>query len=174
MKGELWAAWMSAGGAIAGVAVSVWLHYASLRDRKAADATAARNAALVVLPSFRAAEKALTWSLNQIKSGCNPNRIGNDESGREFGIGFLRRRFDSFAPTIEAIGQLGAAAAAAQSAYHHFRELSADLEEYSQQDVAPDELYSYEGEAWGATYALLQKTEFKMRAAVGDVARLLQ
>lgn len=174
MEGELWAAWISAGGSFAAVVVSVWLHHASLSDRKAADATAARNAALVVLPKFRAAEKALTWSLNRLKAGCNPNRIGNDGPGQEFGIGYLRLRFDSFAPTVEAIGQLGVAAAAAQSAYHHFRELSADLDEYSQQDVSPDELISYDGEAWVATYALLQQTESKMRTAVAEIARLLQ
>lgn len=173
MSGELWAAWVSAGGSLLAIGVSVWLHYASLSDRKAADATAARNAALVVLPKFNQAAEDLSWSLSRLREGRNPNVLGSDESG-DIGIGRLRRAFDRFEPTIESIGQLGRAAAPAQAAYQLFRELSVDLAAYIAPDHFPGDPVAYEGEAWTKTSALIQRTEEKVRGAVAEIVSLLR
>ncbi|GEM_PF-6132679 len=90
------------------------------------------------------------------------------------GIARLRNGFSLFEPTVQSIGQLGPAAAPAQAAYQLFRELSDDLSDY----VAPDHFQGdpvvYEGKAWEETFALIQKTEQKMRVAVTEIGLLLR
>ncbi|KGM22467.1 hypothetical protein LI87_0116600 [Stenotrophomonas maltophilia] len=166
--------WVSGAGSMVGVAVSVWLFFRSQRDTRAAAAATARNAALVVLPEFKKAERTLTWALTQLDGGRKPGFIGTDESGEDFGVGYLRERFADLEKVLPSIGLLGAAGHAAQSAYYHFRELSEDLGEYIAPDHWFDDPVTYEGEAWVATYALLKRTQEKMQRAVADMVRLLQ
>lgn len=166
--------WVSAIGSLLAVAVSVGLFAASQADRRASDAASARNAALMVLPHFREAERSLSWSLAQLESGKDPSLIGVDESGADFSVGYLRREFSSFSACLPAIGQLGAAVRDAQVAFQHYRELSEDLEGYQQQDVWPGDRITYDLPGWPKTYGLLEQAEQKMRKAVAEIVRLLQ
>ena len=166
--------WVSAIGSLLAVGVSVGLYAASQADRRASDASNARNAALMVLPHFRDAERSLTWSLEQLQSGKNPSSIGVDESGANISIGHLRREFGRFSACLPAIAQLGAAVRDAQVAFQHYRELSEDLEGYEQQDVWPGDRITYDLPGWTKTYDLLRQAEERVRKAVSAITRLLQ
>lgn len=162
--------WVAAGGSLAAVGASYYLHRQSVAARKALEGAQARSAALTLLPEFREANRDFVWTARQLADGKKPDRLGTDLYQKTIDMGDLKRHQKKLAPHVSTMALMGSAAPQAQSAYLAIEKLADDLSRYG--IGADPEDWIYVGPDWPNTEAHFRYTAELVARATLAIERL--
>lgn len=162
--------WVAAGGSLAAVGASYYLHRQSVSARKDLESAQARSAALTLLPGFREANRAFAWTAGQLAAGKKPDMLGTDPYQRTIHMGDLELHKKELLPHVATMALLGPASASAQAAYLAVEKLADELSGYGI-GADPDD-WIFVGPSWPDTEAHFRYTGELVARATREIERL--
>jgi hypothetical protein len=162
--------WLSFAATVGGIGVSVWLHWLTVANRKAEDASRARAAALALYPAYRSITTDLEWAVAQLNEGRIPDDLGTDENQQDIDAGFLIARRPLLEANQSQLPLLGENADPVFRAHYAVEDVLSELGNYT---AEAEGWPRFTGEGWNSTEAKLRYASAQARIATDVLHRVV-